>query len=153
MSAKARHSRSQLSDPTTKISEDQASPAEIQITCLPIDDRTLADHAKSVHVAIQMAHLGEVGSAQQGLRAIITAISRTKTTGAASEEKVHEIACQRQAIMREKGMSIYAGIGSLDVDGDEILVLVVYCALPAVDFVTVSLPIGCLCPTFRSAVH
>lgn len=153
MSSRKAHDIPAVAGPTVKIANGQASATEVQVICLPVDDRALADHARMAHVAVYMSDDSEVGLAQHQLRATISEISQAADRNRFSKKQLGKIALYRRAIKQEKDFAVLAGIGTLDVDGEEIRALLVYCAPSNAVSVKVALPVAWLCPTSRSAIH
>jgi hypothetical protein len=139
--------------PSVKIANGQVSACQVKIVCLPVDDLTLARHARSADVAVYMSYDGDVGPAQHQLRAMISDNSRTATRVAVSKKQLRQIARHRRAIAEEKDFIVLSGIGALEFDGQTIWALLVYCAPRDAEYVKVDLPVAWLCPTSQSAVH
>ena len=141
-----------VTGPSVKITNGQASACEVEIVCLPVDDITLAHHARSADVAVYMSYDGDVGPAQHQLRAMISEISQAAARFI-GKKQLRQIARHRRAIAQERDFIVLSGIGTLEFDGQSICALLVYCAPRDAEYVKVDLPIAWLCPTSQSAVH
>ena len=142
-----------VTTPTVKIANGQASACEMEVVCLPVDDLTLAHHARSAHVAVYMSDDGNVGPAQHRLRMMISEINQAPARLVIGKKQLRQIARHRRAISREKDFVVLSGIGTLEFDGQKIRALLVYCAPRNAESVKVALPVAWLCPTARSAIH
>jgi hypothetical protein len=136
-----------------------ASPAtanaksdEITIVCYPTTDLSLAEEARQAHVALYMTGGGRfIHPSQTALRKCLTTINQAAADPNAQE--VALIATRRRTIAAALGLEIFTGTSVVRVGGIAIRALLVYCAPPEADLVTVTLPKRLLCPPTRSEVH
>lgn len=130
---------------------------EVRIVCSPISDRILAEEASRAHVALYMSYEGGFAHpVQHALRESLTAINRTAEATAAEcpdAEQVATVGARRRTIAVVTGLEVFAGTGVVRYGGIELRALLVYCAPPEAESVTVTIPVALLCPPVRSAMH
>lgn len=130
---------------------------EIRIVCGPITDRMLAEEASRAHVALYMSYEGGFAHpVQHALRESLTVINRSAEATAAECPDVEQVAgvvARRRMITVVTGLEVFAGTGVVRHGGIEIRALLVYCAPPEAESVTVTIPVALLCPPVRSAMH
>jgi hypothetical protein len=129
-----------------------ANSDEIEIVCYPTTDLRLAEEARQAHVALYMTGGGRfIHPAQTALRECLTTINQAAADP--NGQEVALIATRRRTIAAALGLDVFTGTSVVRVSGIEIRALLVYCASPEADLVTVTLPKRLLCPPTRSEVH
>jgi hypothetical protein len=101
-------------------------------------------------------HGGFAHPVQHALRESLTAINLSAEATAAEHpdaEQVARVAARRRTIAVVTGLKVFAGTGLVRFGGIEIRALLVYCAPPEAESVTVTIPVALVCPPIRSAMH
>lgn len=130
----------------------------LTIVCGRITDRVLAEEVSRAHVALYMSYEGGFAHpVQHALRESLTAINLSAEVTTAAEhpdaEQVARVAARRRTIAVVTGLEVFAGTGLVRFGGIEIRALLVYCAPPEAESVTVTIPVALVCPPIISAMH